>query len=394
MTSWKEFDVAIIGAGAAGMMCAIQAGRRGRKTILIDRSEKIGRKILISGGGRCNFTNLHSNSNCFVSNNPHFAKSALSRYTPQHFIELVRKHGIAFHEKKLGQLFCNTSAQNIVDMLLSECQEADSRLQIGCHVSAIEANGSYAVQTNKGLIKADCLVIATGGLSIPQVGATGYGYDIARQFGLSIVETAPALDGFRLTQSDLNEFGDLSGVSIDAIVSCGEAVFRENILFTHQGLSGPASLQASLYWREQMPVFINLVPELDAFDWLTAQRKERGKVEIKKVLAEVLPRRFALKFSQILKLEGPLAHFSDQALQALSASLARWTLWPASTIGYNKAEVTRGGVDTRELSSKTMECKHVPGLFFVGEVVDVTGQLGGHNFQWAWSSGFAAGTSV
>jgi predicted Rossmann fold flavoprotein len=390
----KEFDVAIIGAGAAGLMCAIQSGLRGRTTILLDHSERIGRKILISGGGRCNFTNLYSNATCFISRNPHFAKSALSIYTPQHFIELVNKHRIPFHEKKLGQLFCDVSAQSILDMLVRECEEVGAVFQLGCHVTSVSKNGKFVILSDKESVSAERIVIATGGLSIPQIGATGFGYEIARQFGLSIIEPAPALDGFQLRSKDLSRFAILSGVSIDTTVSCGQASFRENILFTHQGLSGPASLQASLYWSNEMPISINLLPDLAIFDWLTEERASSGRVDIKNVLAERLPKRFASMFCEILRLNGPTAEVSDKDLLRLSEALARWQLRPEGTIGYKKAEVTRGGVDTQELSSKTMESKRVPGLFFIGEVVDVTGQLGGHNFQWAWASGFAAGTNV
>jgi len=390
----KEYDVAIIGAGAAGMMCAIQSGLRGRKTILLDHSERIGRKILISGGGRCNFTNLYSNASNFVSRNAHFAKSALSIYTPERFIELVKKHHIAYHEKKLGQLFCDGSAQNILGMLLHECEEAGAVFQLGCHVKSLEKNGRFVIESNHGSISAESVVISTGGLSIPQIGATGFGYDLARKFGLAIVEPAPALDGFQLAQKDLLQFAPLSGVSIDTTVSCGKASFRENILFTHHGLSGPASLQASLYWYKDMPITIDLLPDLDVFDWLSQARSGAGRVDIKNVLADRLPKRFASAFCEILGLSGPTAEISDRDLTRLSETLAKWKLEPAGTIGYKKAEVTRGGVDTQELSSKTMECKRVPGLFFIGEVVDVTGQLGGHNFQWAWASGFAAGTNT
>jgi len=390
----KEFDVAIIGAGAAGMMCAIQSGLRGRKTILLDHSERIGRKILISGGGRCNFTNLYSNASCFVSRNPHFAKSALSIYTPEHFIELVKRHQIAFHEKKLGQLFCDGPAQNILNMLLHECEEAGAVFRLGCHVKSVEKNGKFVIESNHESIGAECLVISTGGLSIPQIGATGFGYEIARQFGLAIVEPAPALDGFQLSQKDLLQFAPLSGVSIDTTVSCGQASFRENILFTHQGLSGPASLQASLYWYKDMEIAINLLPDLEILVWLNQARASSGKMDIKNILADLLPKRFASTFCEILRLSGPAAEISDRDLSKLSEALTRWQLRPDGTIGYKKAEVTRGGIDTQELSSKTMESKRVPGLFFIGEVVDVTGQLGGHNFQWAWASGFAAGTNV
>jgi predicted Rossmann fold flavoprotein len=390
----EKCDVLVIGAGAAGMMCAIEAGKRKRKVVVLDHSERIGRKILISGGGRCNFTNINTSPTSFVSQNPHFCKSALARYTPQDFIALVKHHRIKFYEKKLGQLFCSDSAQRIVDLLLYESRAAGNEIKLGCRAEAIERNGHFTVRTNLGTFASESLVIATGGLSIPKIGATGYGYDVARQFSLSIVKPVAALDGFNLKQADLKYFRDLSGVSVDAQVSCGDATFRENILFTHNGLSGPASLQASLYWEPSAPVIINLLPEVDTFSWLTKMRIERPKKSIKNLLSELLPDRFAEIFCEYLSFKDNLAEASDERLKEIAAALNGWHVFPEGTVGFRKAEVTRGGVDTRDLSSKTMEAKNVEGLYFIGEVVDVTGQLGGYNFQWAWSSGFVAGQTV
>jgi predicted Rossmann fold flavoprotein len=390
----REFDVVVIGAGGAGMMCASHAARRGRKVILLDHSTKIGRKILISGGGRCNFTNIGASPESFVSQNPHFAKSALSRYTPEDFISLVRKYRIRFHEKKLGQLFCDDSAEQIVDMLVDECDEAGVRFQMDCKILAVEKSDSFIISTSAGDFRSESLVVATGGLSIPQIGATGFGYDVARQFGMRIIETAPALDGFNFNRADLERFQDLSGVSIDTLIDCKKVTFRENILFTHTGLSGPASLQASLYWQKNQALKIDLLPQFDAKTWLNRiKTSHNNKSELKNVLSEKLPKRFAEKFAQLLNMNRPINQLNEKQIDELAQQLHEWTLHPARTVGYRKAEVTRGGVDTKELSSQTMEAKKVKGLYFIGEVVDVTGQLGGYNFQWAWASGFAAGQS-
>ncbi len=387
-------DVLIIGAGAAGMMCAIEAGKRGRKVIILDHSEKIGRKILISGGGRCNFTNINTTASSFVSANSHFCKSALSRYTPQDFIDLVKKHGVKYHEKKLGQLFCDDSASQIVNLLVDECNKVGVFFQLGCKAQAISKSDAFRVVTNNGDYISDSLVVATGGLSIPQIGATGFGYEVASQFGIAVIETAPALDGFNFKNSELPYFKNLSGVSIDTIVSCGGASFRENILFTHTGLSGPASLQASLYWKKSKPLEINLLPDIDPIDYLGGMRLQKPKTLVKNILAELLPKRFAEEFCQRYSFAGNLSELSEQKLANIGKALKQWQIFPESTVGYRKAEVTRGGVDTNALSSQSMEAKTVPGLYFVGEVVDVTGQLGGYNFQWAWASGFAAGQYV
>jgi len=394
----NEFDVAVIGAGGAGMMCALEAGKRGRKVALLDHAAKVGAKILISGGGRCNFTNIGAGPENYVSQNPHFCKSALSRFTPADFIALVKEHRIPFHEKKLGQLFCDRSAKDIVDMLVSECDKTGVQFFLNCECTKIRKSERFELQTNQGEFTCDSLVIATGGLSIPKVGATDFGYRIARQFGLNIVYPAPALDGFRFNPEDLKRFGDLTGVSVDAQVTCNKAVFRENLLFTHAGLSGPAALQASLYWEPDDPVLINFLPEFEAErleQWFLRKKEKGVKSEVKTLLGELLPQRLA---ETLCALELPphvnLLQLSGKRISDFCRLLQSFTLTPTSTIGYGKAEVTRGGVDTDELSSKTMESRKVPGLYFIGEVVDVTGQLGGYNFQWAWSSGWAAGQAV
>jgi predicted Rossmann fold flavoprotein len=387
-------DIAIIGAGAAGMMCAIEAGKRGRKTILLDHSTKIGRKILISGGGRCNFTNTGTSPDAFLSENKHFCRSALSRYTPENFIALVKKHQISYHHKKLGQLFCDGSAQNIVDLLLKECEEANVQINSACKINKINKDKHFYIETNQGIFVSESLVIATGGLSIPQIGATGFGYEIAKQFDLNIVTTAPALVGLSLKKQDLNELKELSGLSIDTLVECNKKSFRENILFTHVGLSGPAILQISLYWRQNNSIYIDLLPEIDTISWLSQKKHENPNIELKNILSEILPKRFVDKFCYLYAPSKPIKQIDDKTLKDYANFLKTWTITPANLIGYEKAEVTRGGVDTDELSSQTMESKKVSGLYFIGEVVDVTGQLGGYNFQWAWASGFCAGQYV
>jgi hypothetical protein len=387
----QNFDVIIIGAGGAGMMCAIHAARRGRRVAMLDHSQKIGRKILISGGGRCNFTNINAGPSNYVSQNPHFAKSALSRFTPDDFIEMVERHRISYHEKKLGQLFCDGSAQNIVTMLVDECRNAQVECFLDCSVLSVSRKESFVIKTSRGEFGSESLVIATGGLSIPQIGATGFGYELAKQFDLKLVQTDPALDGFNLSKSDLSVWGELSGASLDVSATCADGTFRENILFTHNGLSGPASLQTSLYWQKGMPLILDLLPDLDAYEFLLSVKKEGSKVDIKNVLATKLTKRFADKFAQVNNISGPINTLNEPQLKKLGAVLNNWKIFPSSTVGYRKAEVTRGGVDTNELSSKTMEAKKVPGLYFIGEVVDVTGWLGGYNFQWAWASGYAAG---
>lgn len=395
-------DVIIIGAGGAGMMCAIHAGRRGRSVLLLDHAKKLGGKILISGGGRCNFTNTGASPAQYVSRNPHFCKSALSRYPSENFVEMVESHGIPYHEKKLGQLFCDGSAQAIVRLLKTECEEAGAEFKLDCEILKIEQLPSeshnearFRLETSEGIYTCHSLVIATGGLSIPKIGATGFGYGIAKQFGLKLVERVPALDGFTFSKEDKERFQDLSGVSVDCVISCNGKSFRENILFTHAGLSGPAALQASLHWNQGDEVKLDLLPELSSFEWFMKKKKEGNRSIVRNLLSDLLPSRLAERICDLsFPSELPLPQVSEKALESFCANLHAWTLIPSGTVGYSKAEVTRGGVDTDELSSKTLEAKKVPGLHFIGEVVDVTGWLGGYNFQWAWASGWAAGQVV
>lgn len=388
-----QYDVIIIGAGGAGMMCGIHAGARHRRVLIIDHSEKIGRKILISGGGRCNFTNIHAGPANFHSANPHFAKSALARYTPQDFINLVRKHRIPYHEKKLGQLFCDRTAQDIVDLLVRECKHAGVKFSLATKIQHISklADG-FEINTSKGIFTSESLIVATGGLSIPPIGATGFGYDIAKQFGLKIEDTFPALVGFNFNKQDLSELKDLAGLSFDSVVSCNKASFRENTLITHTGISGPAILQASLYWHPNNQLNIDTCPDGNPETFLNKQRKNKSTKELKNLLAELIPKRLAEKLCEKRIRSKPINQYNDQEIAQICESLANWKITPGSNFGYAKAEVTRGGVSTNELSSKDMMSKKVPRLFFVGEVVDVTGQLGGFNFQWAWASAHAAGT--
>ncbi len=392
----ENYDVVVIGAGAAGMMCAIEAGKRGRKVALLDHAKKIGIKILISGGGRCNFTNTDVSPEAYVSANPHFCKSALARFTPADFIAMVQAHNIPFHEKKLGQLFCDESAKNIVELLISECQSAGAVFYLQTQIQSVRKESDhFLVETNRGVFQAASVVVATGGLSVPKAGVSGLGYQIARDFSLHVMPTSPALDGFRFDKA-LRKYADrLAGVSVDALVTCNGVSFRENILFTHLGLSGPAALQASLYWTPGSAVIVDLAPDLDLAAWIRNKRRAGAKAELKNLLAEVLPKRLAERFGEIYLSNTPaLAQMADKDIDAFSQNVKQWTLMPIGTVGYEKAEVTRGGVSSDELSSKTMEAKKVPGLFFIGEVVDVTGRLGGFNFQWAWASGWVAGQNA
>ncbi len=384
------WDAIVIGAGAAGMMCAAQIGQRGRRVLLIDHGAKLGEKIRISGGGRCNFTNLHCAPEHFLSQNPHFCRSALARYTPRDFIALVERHGIAYEHKTLGQLFCRDSARQIIAMLQSECQRGDVQWQMPCNVRQVSRAGDeFVVDTDRGRARAQSLVIATGGLAAPKVGATPFGYRIAEQFGLKIVAPVPALVPLAFAPETMARFGDLSGISIDAEVSCNGQHFRENLLFTHRGLSGPAILQISSYWKGGDSIAIDLLPGVDVAAVLLAAHGSH--IQLDNLLAQFLPRRFCQHWCAANDALRPVNEFSAAELRAIANGLRRWEVRPSGTLGYNKAEVTLGGVDTAGLSSKTMEAKTVPGLFFVGEVVDVTGQLGGFNFQWAWASGHAAG---
>ena len=385
-------DVIILGAGAAGLMCAIEAGKRGRSVLVFERNQRIGEKIRISGGGRCNFTNKVTEHEHYVSENPHFCKSALARLTPNDFIAMVEKHGIRYHEKTLGQLFCDESSRQIIAMLERECNDAGVRVAVNCHVSEVRKRDRFVVTTNAGEIESGSLVIATGGLSIPKLGATDLGYRLARQFGLSITQTMPGLVPLTLSQEDVSFFGELSGVSLDAIASCNGRSFRENILFTHRGLSGPAILQISSYWKPGNTISINLSPDVDLREILA--EKHRSGLKLSTVLSDIFPRRLAKKLCERYGWSKSVHHYSTEELVSIAAQLHEWKLEPKGTEGYSKAEVTCGGVDTKGLSSKTMEAKNVPGLFFIGEVVDVTGHLGGYNFQWAWASGFVAGQVV
>ena len=388
----ESADVVIIGAGAAGLMCAIEAGKRGRSVLVIEQNRQIGRKILISGGGRCNFTNLHTTAENFQSRNPHFAKSALARYGPRDFIALVERHRIPYHEKTLGQLFCDRSAAEIVAMLEAECAAAGVRVAADCTVQriALDMAGVFGVETSGGTFAGERLVIATGGLSIPKMGATPFGYQVARQFGVGVVECRPALVPLTFGREDCERFAELTGVSTEVTASAGGRAFREKLLFTHRGLSGPAILQASSYWRPGEEIEIDLLPGIDLPAALRGSR-----AEVRTICGRFLPKRLADRWCAVRGIgAGPAAGLSDREIQSISDGLHGWRVRPAGTEGYGKAEVTAGGVDTAELSSKTMECRKVPGLCFIGEVVDVTGHLGGFNFQWAWASGVAAGQSV
>ncbi len=391
-----QFDVIIIGAGAAGMMCAAVAGQRGKRVLLIDHYHKLGEKIRISGGGRCNFTNLHTRPENFLSKNPHFCRSALARYTPADFIKLVEKHGIKYHEKTLGQLFCDDSAADIIRMLKDECDQGHVKWRLPCAVEGVVREGEhYLVHTAQGPVSASALVIATGGLSVPKIGATPFGYKLAEQFGLPIVPPRPALVPLSFDPQTLARYGDLSGLSLDAEVSCNGGRFREAVLLTHRGISGPAILQISSYWQDgpaTQPVHINLLADGKRAAWLRGQRN--AKAQLNNLLAEILPKRFAQQWSEAHGLVKAANQFTDRAFEDAVAALEDWPVKPSGTLGYNKAEVTLGGVDTHALSSKTMEASAVKGLYFIGEVVDVTGHLGGFNFQWAWASAMAAGLAI
>jgi len=388
----------VIGGGAAGLFCAIEAGKRGRKIIVLEHAGQIGKKIAISGGGRCNFTNLNTAADNFISDNPHFCKSALARYTPTDFVSLVERHRIPYHEKKLGQLFCDGSSRRIIEMLLQEASDAGVEVRCGSQVHSVawqETNGPaerFVVNTGTEIFVSQALVVATGGLSIPPLGATDLGYRLARQFGLSIVEPRPALVPFTLAPPVLHELAPLSGVAIDAAVECQGHDFRENILITHRGLSGPAILQISSYWRPGLKVNINLLPDLEAATLL--REHPNREISLANFLSQFLPRRFATAWCALHCPSRSLKHYNAARLDDIAGKLNGWQILPSGTEGFKKAEVTAGGVATSELSSQTMEAKSVPGFYFIGEVVDVTGQLGGYNFQWAWASGFAAGQNV
>lgn len=390
----QSYDVIVIGAGAAGLMCAMTAGQRGRKVLLIEHTDKAGAKILISGGGRCNFTNLDIAPGRFLSANPHFCTSALKRYSQHDFIALVQRHGIAFHEKTLGQLFCDGSARAIVDMLLGECAAASVQIKYGETVTSVTHNDGFAVVTPSHRYVARSLVLATGGLSIPKMGATGFAYDIARQFGVPVTETVPALVPLKAGATCKLFDPSLAGVSLDAVASIGKHAFREGILFTHRGMSGPAILQISSYWTAGGAIALDLLPGRDALAFLQERKRARPKATVQTVLSEAFPARLAQALAAAYAPTGELANIPDRQLADLASRLHRFDFSSDGSEGYAKAEVTRGGIDTRALSSKTMEVRGVPGLYAIGEAVDVTGWLGGYNFQWAWSSGWSAGQAV
>ena len=395
MKSIQEYDVIIIGAGAAGLMSAIEAGKRGRKVLLLDHSRKIGEKIRISGGGRCNFTNTNTHPSKFISKNPNFVISALNQYTQNDFIDLIKKHNIEFHEKKLGQLFCDGSAQQIIDMLLLECEMAKVVLRKGMVVENIDKqDDQYFIDANSEKYSCESLVIATGGLSVPKIGASKFGYEIAKKFNLNVIETLPALVPLTFNEKILMMCRELSGLSLAAIVSFNKTIFEEGMLFTHRGLSGPSILQISSYWKLGSNIKINLSPDLDIHKFLEDRKKSNPKQEINTIIAEILPKRLAHMICKENNVSGNISELPNKILKELSEAINAWVIKPIGSEGYRTAEVTLGGIDTNEISSKTMMSIKNPGLFFIGEVVDVTGHLGGYNFQWAWSSGYVAGQHV
>jgi predicted Rossmann fold flavoprotein len=390
----KKYDAVIIGAGAAGLMCALRAGQRGRRVLLLEHADKVGAKILISGGGRCNFTNLQIGKDRFLSQNPNFCISALKGYGQQDFIALVEKHGISYHEKTLGQLFCDKSARDVVNMLLEECRLGQVEIRLSQHVLDIGKSDLFSLQTHEGIVQAQALVLATGGLSIPKMGATGFAYKTAEHFKVPIIAPRPALVPLLFEGEEFSFLRSLSGISLDVVATCGKHAFREGLVFTHRGLSGPAVLQISSYWREGMPISLDLTPGLDVEAFLLGHKKGRANAQLKTILGEVLPQRFAEALTSTYWSNDAIGTLTDKKLKEIAAFLKNWRLTPTGTAGYQKAEVTAGGVDTSALSSKTMEVTAVPGLYIIGEAVDVTGWLGGYNFQWAWSSGWAAGSAL
>ncbi|KFN41541.1 NAD(P)/FAD-dependent oxidoreductase [Arenimonas metalli] len=391
-----ETDVIVIGGGAAGLMCALTAGRRGRRVHVVEHANRCGKKILMSGGGRCNFTNTGTTPANFLSANPHFCKSALARYRPEHFIAMVDAHGIAWHEKELGQLFCDESSKQIVAMLLEECARAGVVVQVSCAVESVEAmaGGGYRVRTSQGPLTAPSLVVATGGLSIPSMGATGFGYELARQFGHEVLPTRAGLVPLTLSGKHQEHYAELAGVSFPVSARCGKARFDNALLVTHRGLSGPSILQISSYWEPGRELRLDLLPDRDAEAWLLERQSAKPAAELKTVLGEAFPQRFAQRLCEVWFANKPMRQYTHRELPDIARKLADWPIVASGTEGYRTAEVTLGGVDTRGVSSTTMESMRAPGLYFVGEVLDVTGWLGGYNFQWAWASGHAAGQSA
>jgi predicted Rossmann fold flavoprotein len=395
MAAVETFDVIVIGAGAAGMMCAAQAGRRGRSVLVVDHARAPGEKIRISGGGRCNFTNIHSSPKQFISRNPHFCISALARYTQNDFIKSVERRGIAYHEKTLGQLFCDGSARQIIDMLVDDMRDAHVELRLSTEVLDVaKSSAGFALRLSSGPVACRSLVVACGGKSIPKMGATGFGYSLAEQFGVGVVETRPALVPLTFDPHALERLAPLAGVAVDADVSCGKTTFSEALLFTHRGVSGPSILQISSYWREGDEIRVSLLPDRDVGDMLREARKANGRQAVQTVLSAHLPKRLAQAIGEGTAVTRNLADLSDADMRKVAGAVNDWRIRPAGSEGYRTAEVTLGGVDTSALDQKTMQVKAVPGLFFIGEVVDVTGWLGGYNFQWAWSSGWAAGQAA
>ena len=391
----QSYDVVVIGAGAAGMMCAIEAGKRGRSVLVLDHAAKPGEKIRISGGGRCNFTNIHASPKNFLSGNPHFCISALTRYTQRDFIALVERHGIAYHEKTLGQLFCNGSARLIIDMLLQDMQDRGVELALSTEVRSVDkTDEGFVLALSTGTVACRSLVVACGGKSIPKMGATGFGYELAARFGVPVAETRPALVPLTFDARTLERLAPLAGNAVDAEIACGKTRFSEAMLFTHRGLSGPSILQISSYWREGDEIRIAMLPGVDVAELLRAARRVNGRQAVQTVLANHLPKRLAQAVAERTGIDGNLADLTDLQMKTVEAAVNDWRIKPAGSEGYRTAEVTLGGVDTNALDQKTMQAKSVPGLFFIGEVVDVTGWLGGYNFQWAWSSGWAAGQAV
>lgn len=391
MLPMTKKDVIIIGAGASGLICAIESGKRGRSVLVLDHASKVGRKIHISGGGSCNFTNFNTSNINFISNNPHFCKSALSRFKPRDIITMLEKHGVKYEEREEGQLFCAGGSEDIIRMLENECNDAGVKMMLNCKILDVKKNGHFIISTDNGIFECESLVIATGGLAYPQIGASGLGYIIAKQFGLKVTETRPALVPFIFSREDMKIFGELSGISIDASIKCHNMTFRGSVLFTHRGLSGPAILQVSSYWKEGETIVIDLLPDIDIFRFFVEKQQNKSKTEMHNLLCEFLPTRLAKNWCDLNIGSKPVNQYNEKELRKIALQVHNWEIRPKSTEDYKTAEVTLGGIDTNELSSKTMESVKVKGLYFTGEVIDVTGQLGGYNLHWAWASGFVAG---